>query len=50
MLRQAVKPDREMLRRMTDQAMGVLAAMLPPARRGVYRDLGLLGQDLIDYG
>jgi 1-acyl-sn-glycerol-3-phosphate acyltransferase len=50
MLRQAVKPDREMLRRMTDQAMGVLAAMLPPARRGVYRDLGLLGQDLLDYG
>lgn len=44
------KPDRERLRQMTDQAMGVLAAMLPPARRGVYSDLDRLGQELLDFG
>jgi 1-acyl-sn-glycerol-3-phosphate acyltransferase len=47
---QPEKPDRERLRQMTDQAMGVLAAMLPPARRGVYSDLDRLGRELLDFG
>jgi 1-acyl-sn-glycerol-3-phosphate acyltransferase len=46
---QAQKPDRERLRRMTDQAMGVLAGMLPPARRGVYSDPESHGQDLLEF-
>ncbi len=33
------RPGREDLHRMTDEAMYVLAAMLPEARRGVYSDL-----------
>jgi len=32
-------PDRDELRQMTDEAMYVLAAMLPEARRGHYQDL-----------
>lgn len=32
------RPAREQLRRMTDEAMGVLAGMLPERRRGVYRE------------
>ena len=47
---QPEKPDRDRLRQMTDQAMGVLAAMLPPARRGVYGDLDRLGQEMLDFG
>ena len=49
-VQQAAKPDREMLRRMTDQAMGVLASMLPEGRRGVYRDPRQHGEDLLDFG
>jgi 1-acyl-sn-glycerol-3-phosphate acyltransferase len=44
------RSDRDRLRRMTDQAMGVLASMLPDERRGVYRDFEQLGQDLLDFG
>jgi 1-acyl-sn-glycerol-3-phosphate acyltransferase len=33
------RPDRERLRLMTDEAMYLLAAMLPEERRGVYADL-----------
>ena len=47
---QPEKPDRDRLRQMTDQAMGVLAAMLPSARRGVYGDLDRLGQEMLDFG
>jgi 1-acyl-sn-glycerol-3-phosphate acyltransferase len=47
---QPEKPDRDRLRQMTDQAMGVLAAMLPPARRGVYSDLDRLGREMLDFG
>jgi 1-acyl-sn-glycerol-3-phosphate acyltransferase len=36
--RQTRRPDRAMLRQMTDEAMGVLAAMLPSERRGVYAE------------
>lgn len=46
---QPEKPDRERLRRLTDQSMGVLAAMLPPARRGVYAEFDRLGQDLLEF-
>jgi 1-acyl-sn-glycerol-3-phosphate acyltransferase len=34
--RQPHRPDRVMLRKMTDEAMSVLAEMLPSERRGVY--------------
>ena len=34
--RQPRRPDRAMLRKMTDEAMYVLASMLPAERRGVY--------------
>lgn len=44
------KSDRDGLRRMTDQAMGLLASMLPEERRGVYRDFERLGQDLLEFG
>lgn len=36
--RQARRPDRAMLRKMTDEAMCVLAALLPADRRGVYAE------------
>lgn len=41
--------DGGILRKMTDEAMYVLAAMLPPDRRGVYSDLGLATQDTIEF-
>lgn len=40
---------REHLRQMTDEAMYVLAAMLPPGRRGVYADLSQATQETIEY-
>jgi 1-acyl-sn-glycerol-3-phosphate acyltransferase len=40
---------REMLRKMTDEAMYQLAAMLPPERRGVYADLSKATQDTLEY-
>jgi hypothetical protein len=33
---------------MTDEAMFILAEMLPPHRRGVYRDLSEATQDTIE--
>jgi 1-acyl-sn-glycerol-3-phosphate acyltransferase len=45
---QAERPSREMLRRMTDQAMSVLARMLPEDMRGVYSDLDAFGTDLLE--
>jgi len=47
--RQIERPGREQLRRMTDEAMFVLAAMLPDARRGVYSDLSAASQDTIEF-
>lgn len=43
------KPGREMLRKMTDEAMYLLAAMLPEARRGFYTDLSKASQDTIEW-
>lgn len=40
---------REDLRRMTDEAMYVLAAMLPEHRRGVYGDLSRATQDMLEF-
>ena len=39
----------EMLRKMTDEAMYVLAAMLPPERRGYYADLDKATTDTIEW-
>jgi 1-acyl-sn-glycerol-3-phosphate acyltransferase len=47
-IRQAERPSRETLRAMTDQAMGVLARMLPEDRRGVYGNTQEIGTDLLD--
>ena len=38
----------DQLRKMTDEAMYVLAAMLPPERRGVYSDLSQATRDTIE--
>ena len=35
------RPDRILMRKMTDEAMYVLAGMIPEAMRGVYSDLSL---------
>jgi 1-acyl-sn-glycerol-3-phosphate acyltransferase len=40
---------REHLRQMTDEAMYVLAGMLPPQRRGVYADLSRATQETIEF-
>jgi hypothetical protein len=42
------RPDRETLRKMTDEAMYVLSAMLPENRRGVYADLTQASTDTIE--
>ncbi len=42
------RPNREGLRRMTDQAMCMLARMLPEGRRGVYADADQATLDLVD--
>jgi 1-acyl-sn-glycerol-3-phosphate acyltransferase len=42
-------PEREQLRQMTDEAMYVLAAMLPDHRRGFYSDLTQATQDTIQW-
>lgn len=47
--RQVRRPDRAMLRKMTDQAMYTLAAMLPSERRGVYSDVGGAALDTIEF-
>jgi 1-acyl-sn-glycerol-3-phosphate acyltransferase len=41
------KPDREELRLMTDEAMYILAEMLPESRRGFYKDLTQATRDTI---
>jgi 1-acyl-sn-glycerol-3-phosphate acyltransferase len=43
------RADREQLRHMTDEAMYVLSALLPPARRGFYSDLTKATQNTIDF-
>jgi 1-acyl-sn-glycerol-3-phosphate acyltransferase len=43
------RPAREQLRLMTDEAMYVLASMLPEHRRGVYSDLANATQDTIEW-
>lgn len=47
--RQPGRPDRGMLRKMTDQAMYILASLLLPERRGVYADSALAKVDLIEF-
>jgi 1-acyl-sn-glycerol-3-phosphate acyltransferase len=42
-------PGRPDLRQMTDEAMYLLAAMLPPERRGVYSDLSQASQDTVEF-
>jgi 1-acyl-sn-glycerol-3-phosphate acyltransferase len=42
-------PARNQLRQMADEAMYVLAAMLPEARRGVYSDLSRATQETIEW-
>jgi 1-acyl-sn-glycerol-3-phosphate acyltransferase len=41
--------SRELLRKMTDEAMYVLARMLPPERRGEYADLSKATADTIEH-
>jgi len=43
------KAGREQLRKMTDEAMYTLAAMLPPERRGVYSDSSKASQDTSEW-
>jgi 1-acyl-sn-glycerol-3-phosphate acyltransferase len=43
------RAGKEMLRKMTDEAMYVLAAMLPEHRRGFYADLSLATQETIEW-
>lgn len=42
-------PERDELRQMTDEAMYVLAAMLPEGRRGAYSDLSKATMDKIEF-
>jgi hypothetical protein len=43
------RPSREELRQMTDEAMYILASLLPEHRRGMYSDLSLATQETIEY-
>ncbi len=43
------RAGREMLRQMTDEAMYILAAMLPEYRRGVYADLSCATRETIEW-
>ncbi len=43
------RPDRETVRLMMDEAMYILAEMLPPEQRGVYRDLSKATQETIEW-
>ncbi|MEJ2711358.1 MAG: lysophospholipid acyltransferase family protein [Anaerolineales bacterium] len=40
--------NREQLRKMTDEAMYILASLLPPHRRGVYADLSKASQETLE--
>jgi hypothetical protein len=42
------RAGREMLSKMTEEAMYILAAMLPEYRRGVYADLSLATRETIE--
>ena len=42
-------PSREQLRQMTDEAMYILASLLPEHRRGAYADLSRATQETIDW-
>lgn len=44
-----VRHRREELRKMTEEAMYILAALLPPEQRGVYADLSQASQDTIQW-
>jgi 1-acyl-sn-glycerol-3-phosphate acyltransferase len=44
-----IKPGREMLRKMTDEALYQLAAMLPEERRGYYADLRQATADTLGF-
>lgn len=43
------RPQRELLRKMTDEAMYILASMLPEQRRGVYADLSKATRDTVEW-
>lgn len=43
------RPSRQELRLMTDEAMYILAAMIPDRLRGYYRDLSMATQDTIEW-
>jgi 1-acyl-sn-glycerol-3-phosphate acyltransferase len=43
------RPDRALMRKMTDEAMYVLSALLPENLRGVYADLSKSTQDTIEW-
>jgi 1-acyl-sn-glycerol-3-phosphate acyltransferase len=43
------RAGREPLRQMTDEAMYVLASLLPPERRGVYADASQATQEMIEW-
>jgi 1-acyl-sn-glycerol-3-phosphate acyltransferase len=43
------RAGKEMLRQMTDEAMYILASMLPEYRRGVYSNLSLATQETIEW-
>jgi 1-acyl-sn-glycerol-3-phosphate acyltransferase len=43
------RPGREQLRQMTDEAMYILASMLPDNRRGYYADLSKASQETIEW-
>jgi len=43
------RPGRDLLRKMTDEAMYVLAGMLPENRRGVYSDLSRATEDTLEW-
>jgi 1-acyl-sn-glycerol-3-phosphate acyltransferase len=43
------RPGRSELRKMTDEAMYILAEMLPPHRRGIYSDLSKATQETIEW-
>jgi len=42
-------PDRNQLRLMTDEAMYILASLLPPKLRGEYSDLSQASQETIEW-
>jgi len=43
------RAGRELLSKMTEEAMYIVAAMLPPERRGVYADLSCATQETIEW-